>query len=113
MRKFFCFIVTILTISTATAHDSWINRKGLKNPVDGSLCCGEGDCGMLDPGSVKLTSQGYEIHGFVTIDGTGARERVDEVVPMSEAQPSPDGESWRCKRYDGSRRCFFTPPFGS
>src|SRR5262245_61926059 len=23
---------------------------------------------------------------------------------------SPDGEFWRCKRPDGSRRCFFAPP---
>jgi hypothetical protein len=31
-------------------------------------------------------------------------------VPFNEAQPSPDGEYWRCKRPDGSRRCFFAPP---
>ena len=33
-----------------------------------------------------------------------------ETVPFNEAQPSPDGEFWRCKRADGSRRCFFAPP---
>jgi hypothetical protein len=33
-----------------------------------------------------------------------------EAVPFSEAQPSPDGEFWRCKRPDGTRRCFFAPP---
>ena len=31
-------------------------------------------------------------------------------VPFNEAQPSPDGEFWRCKRPDGTRRCFFAPP---
>jgi hypothetical protein len=36
-----------------------------------------------------------------------------EFVPMSEAQPSPDGAYWRCKRPDGTRRCFFAPPPGT
>jgi hypothetical protein len=31
-------------------------------------------------------------------------------VPFGEAQPSPDGEFWRCRRPNGSRRCFFGPP---
>jgi hypothetical protein len=31
----------------------------------------------------------------------------------SEAQQSEDGSFWRCKRYDGSRRCFFVPGMGS
>jgi len=30
--------------------------------------------------------------------------------PFNETQPSPDGAFWRCKRPDGSRRCFFAPP---
>jgi hypothetical protein len=33
-----------------------------------------------------------------------------ETVPFGETQPSPDGAFWRCKRPDGSRRCFFAPP---
>jgi len=33
-----------------------------------------------------------------------------ETVPFNEAQPSPDGAYWRCRRNDGSRRCFFAPP---
>ena len=32
-----------------------------------------------------------------------------EVVPFTEAQPSPDGSYVRCHRPDGSRRCFFAP----
>ena len=39
--------------------------------------------------------------------------RFNEVVPYSRALPSPDGAYWRCKRPDGSPRCFFAPPPGS
>ncbi|HZP75194.1 MAG TPA: hypothetical protein VFB45_03535 [Pseudolabrys sp.] len=50
--------------------------------------------------SVQMTGEGYRIFGI-------------EHVPFAEAQPSPDGAYWRCKRPDGSRRCFFAPPPGS
>jgi hypothetical protein len=46
---------------------------------------------------VHIAASGYLLHGT-------------ETVPFSEAQPSPDGAYWRCKRPDGSRRCFFAPP---
>ena len=101
-----------LLVAQVSAHDSWISRGGLRNGA-GEWCCGTGDCGALDKDAVHFNAAGYEIHGFVTIEGTGARERVDEVVPAAEAQPSPDGGYWRCKRPDGSRRCFFAPPPGS
>ncbi len=45
-----------------------------------------------------------------TEHATGADGVPTEVVPFSEAQPSPDGAYWRCKRPDGSRRYFFAPP---
>jgi hypothetical protein len=46
------------------------------------------------------------IHG--PLAGVGPQQY--ESVPFNEAQPSPDGEFWRCKRPDGTRRCFFAPP---
>ncbi len=73
----------------------WIQRGGLKNAA-GEWCCGEGDCFEVEP--VRVTANGY------LIMTTG------ELVPEREAQPSPDGRFWRCKRPDGSRRCFFAPP---
>jgi hypothetical protein len=113
MRLFFALLSAglLLFALTAQAHDSWLSRNGLRNHA-GEWCCGEGDCALMDKGSVVITSRGYEVHGFGTIgDGPGAkRVRVDEVVPASEAQPSPDGEYWRCQRPNGSRRCFFFPP---
>ena len=63
----------------------------------GEWCCGEGDCFVIPPEQVKMGGDGYLIFGV-------------EKIPFSEAQPSPDGAFWRCKRPDGTRRCFFAPP---
>lgn len=105
--------ILLLAFSTAAAaHDSWISRGGLKNGA-GEWCCGEGDCAVMDPKSVGFSSGGYSVSGMGTIEGSGRREFYHEFVPQSEAQPSPDGAYWRCKRPDSSRRCFFAPPPGS
>jgi hypothetical protein len=81
--------------SPALAHDFWISH-GKYTSTDGVHCCGDNDCQALGPEDVKITPRGYAL-----MNG--------ELVPFSEAQPSEDGEFWRCKRYDGSRRCFFAP----
>ncbi len=86
--------VSFLT-GAALAHDSWIS-KGMHRNAMGEMCCGEGDCFMVEP--VRTTAQGYLILA------------LNELVPFNEALPSPDGAYWRCKRPDGSRRCFFAPP---
>jgi hypothetical protein len=88
----------LMLTTTVFAHDSWIQRGGHRNPA-GEWCCGEGDCFVVPRGNISMTSQGYRLNGAET-----------ETVPYSEAQPSPDGAYWRCKRPDGSRRCFFAPP---
>jgi hypothetical protein len=79
----------------ALAHDNWISRGGLRN-IAGEWCCGEGDCPALNY-TPRVTASGYQLQN-------------GEVVPFSEAQPSPDGSFVRCHRPDGSRRCFFAPP---
>ena len=89
-------IVAVLSTTAASAHESWISRGGDKNAA-GEWCCGVGDCFVVPGQSVSTTAQGYRLFG-------------SETVPYSEAQPSPDGAFWRCKRPDGSRRCFFAPP---
>jgi hypothetical protein len=90
----------------ALAHDSWISRGGHRNAA-GEWCCGEGDCFVVPKERVMITGQGYVvIHGPLA----GMGPALHELVPFPEAQPSPDGEFWRCKRPDGSRRCFFAPP---
>ena len=90
------FLTCLLVSTDLFAHDSWISRGALRNGA-GEWCCGEGDCFVVPSDEVSMGATGYNIYG-------------NEMVPFSEAQPSPDGAFWRCKRPDGSRRCFFAPP---
>lgn len=88
------FLVLLALSLPAKAHDSWISRGGLRNGA-GEWCCGDGDCPALNY-TPRVTSGGYVLEN-------------GELVPFSEAQPSPDGSYVRCHRPDGSRRCFFAP----
>jgi len=101
MRFLLAALATLAMLSScasplAHAHDSWISRGGHRNAA-GEWCCGEGDCFVVSSDQVRISARGYELAG-------------GELVPFGEAQPSPDGAYWRCKRPDGSRRCFFAPP---
>ena len=89
-------VALVLFASPAFAHDFWINHGNYKSPADGTHCCGDNDCQALNAEDVKITPRGYALMS-------------GELVPFSEAQTSEDGAYWRCKRYDGSRRCFFAP----
>ena len=88
-------IAFVSVIMPAFAHDSWIQKGGHHNAA-AEWCCGEGDCFEMFP--VRITASGY----YLPV--------LNETVPYSEAQPSQDGRYWRCKRPDGTRRCFFAPP---
>ena len=81
----------------AAAHDFWINHSGYKSPADGTHCCGKNDCFAIPASDMQSTAVGWLI------------KSIGETIPYSESQSSEDGEFWRCKRYDGSRRCFFAP----
>ena len=90
-------VATLVSIvPDSFAHDHWIYGGGYRNGA-GEWCCGAGDCFIIPSDQVTMTGDGYMIFGV-------------ERVPFMEAQPSPDGAFWRCKRPDGSRRCFFAPP---
>jgi hypothetical protein len=95
-RLLLVFAALVIVSPDLLAHDSWISRGGHRNAA-GEWCCGEGDCFMIPAEQVKIGGDGYLIFGA-------------EKIPYSEAQPSPDGAYWRCKRPDGTRRCFFAPP---
>jgi hypothetical protein len=100
------FATFVLIIPDSLAHDSWISRGGHKNAA-GEWCCGDGDCFVVPKERIMMTGEGYVIiHGPLA----GVGPQMYEAVPFTEAQPSPDGEFWRCKRPDGTRRCFFAPP---
>lgn len=92
----FATLVLLAVADTTFAHDSWISRGGHRNAA-GEWCCGEGDCFVIPGEQVQMTGEGYIIFGA-------------ERIPFTETQPSPDGAFWRCKRPDGTRRCFFAPP---
>ena len=120
MRSVLALVLTVCG-SAAFAHDIWINHGSFKNPA-GEWCCGAEDCGVVSPQAVHTVSGGYSVVGSVTygqaitgnsLDGPTTHDNVNEVIPYSQALPSPDGAYWRCKRPDGTPRCFFAPPPGS
>ena len=109
--------IPLLATTTALAHDIWISRGSYKNPA-GEWCCGASDCGVVSSNAVKPVNGGYSLRGDVVYgyeatgnvsDGPTWREQVNELVPYSQSLPSPDGAYWRCKRPDGTTRCFFAP----
>ena len=91
-------------VSPAMAHDIWISERGLRSKVTGELCCGLGDCFEIPSDMVVLEGSEY-----VTRREFKGETYIWERIPYFEAQPSPDGKFWRCKRHNGSRRCFFAP----
>jgi hypothetical protein len=104
------FLGALLIVQPAYAHDLWINHGNYASPIDGVHCCGENDCRQLPDEDVSVGPAGYSL---LLGRPDGASGNVVETVPYKEAQPSEDGHYWRCKRYDGSRRCFFAPMPGS
>jgi len=90
-------LALLLYAPTANAHDFWINHSGYKSPVDGTHCCGNNDCFEFSAAEVAATPAGWLV------------KSLGETVPYSESQASEDGKFWRCKKWDGSRRCFFAP----
>lgn len=120
LRSLTVFVLALTSFS-AFAHDIWINRGAYRNPA-GEWCCGAEDCGVVAPNAVKAGTGGYSLRGDVTYgvgvtgnpaDGPTRHDNVNEMVPYSQSLPSPDGSYWRCKRPDGTPRCFFAPPPGS
>jgi hypothetical protein len=122
MPRLLCHSVFVAALaaggSAALAHDIWINRGAFRNSA-GEWCCGAEDCGVVNPKAVHASPAGYVLNGMVTygqsitgdaLDGPTTQQHIDEVIPYSQALPSPDGAYWRCKRPDGSPRCFFAPP---
>jgi hypothetical protein len=109
--------VPVFFTTTALAHDIWISHGSYRNPA-GEWCCGASDCGVVASNAVKPVTGGYSLRGDVVYgadatgnaaDGPTWHEQINEVVPYSQSLPSPDGSYWRCKRPDGTNRCFFAP----
>jgi hypothetical protein len=109
-RLLLVFVALVCVVPDISAHDHWITRGGHRNAA-GEWCCGEGDCFVVPAERVTRGRDGSYLiwSGPAAAFGLPPNQAV-EVVPEAEAQPSPDGAYWRCKRPDGSRRCFFAPP---
>jgi hypothetical protein len=82
-------LATLLAlVHPSRAHDSWISRQRILNPVTHAWCCGTEECGIVMPAPFA-TGAGRAIHDEEIIDLDGRRVRVDEVVPYGEVMPSP------------------------
>lgn len=84
------------------AHESWINRNGLTDPVTKDWCCNEHDC---KPERVSEVRGGYRLYA------TG------EVIPATRVLwRSPDGFWWVCRYQNpnlenfNTARCLIGPP---
>ena len=114
-------LVLSLFSSAALAHDVWISRGSLQKSRRRMVLRRRGlrrrlaRCRESRHRRLFAARPGHLRQGVTgnAADGPTRQENVNEVVPYSQSLPSPDGAYWRCKRPDGSPRCFFAPPPGS
>ena len=104
MRIVLAALAATALLAPALSHESAITRGNHRNAA-GKECCEQRDCAIVAKRDVIAEGQWYTL---LTRDRNGAPD-IWETIPLAEAQPSPDGEYWRCARADGSRRCFFAP----
>ena len=92
IRLALAFVTFVLVIPTLLPTTAGFHRGGHRNAA-GEWCCGDGDCFVIPKERIMMTGEGY-----VIIQGplAGVGPQQYEAVPFSEAQPSPDGEFWRC-----------------
>lgn len=86
----------------AVAHDQWANGEPVPSWVK-LACCGPDDVHHLRPDQVRIQGENYIVEGYPS------------PIPVSAAQPSPDGEYWIFYRTlaNGDKTrvyCFFIPP---
>jgi len=103
-------VLVTAALRMARAHDSWINRDDLRDPISGVQCCGPADCEDLSIEGIKVTE---EPNGDVTIADTGERVEARRVI-----WASPEGHWYRCSFFYGESgatmwkrvRCLIGPP---
>jgi len=93
MRIFASLCLAAVLCVPAAAHDYWGNGQEI-DPVTKFLCCGQSDCKEVDPASMHVEGDLYRF------------DDTDLTIPVSRAQPSPDGLVWRCI-FAGEIRCLF------
>lgn len=98
-------LTIVLLVSTpALAHDSWISREKLTDPLTKEFCCNMNDCAE-ELGGVDPVAGGYLIR------------QTGEVVERKRVIWRSPGGWWRCRYLSGPKanqtRCLIGPPQGS
>jgi hypothetical protein len=94
----FALCGALLWGSTALAHDHWISRENLSDPVTKQSCCDKDDC------QEEFTVRRADASGYL-IMSTGEIWGRDRVIWKSP------GGWWRCKWIaTGLTRCLIGPP---
>lgn len=99
MNPFIIAAVLVLSPVSAWPHDdaAWIDHGKYRSTVNNTLCCGPNDCFVVPAEDMSAWAGGWN------------NNVTGELVPYRETHSSEDGQFWRCKHSDGSRRCFFAP----
>jgi hypothetical protein len=102
MVRLIAIAFALLGTSSAAAHDSWINRSRLVDPVSGQWCCNHLDCAEIPADGLR------EVSGGFSVAATG------EIIPYNRViWSSQDGAWWRCRNLqNNSTRCLIGPPPG-
>lgn len=97
VRALFAAILLLISSVFAGAHDHWINREKLHDPVTRAWCCDETDCFAQPAGEVTPAPGGYRI------------KSTGELIPHKRfLWRSPDDKWWRCGFSE--TRCLIGPP---
>lgn len=97
-------LASLLLITPAFAHDNWISRENLTDPVTKEFCCNADDCAAVEEGGIKES-----LYGHIVVE-TGEFIQNNRIIWRS-----PGG--WiRCRYLGGPKanmtRCLIGPPRG-
>ncbi len=100
MLRLITTLFVLLGVSFAMAHDHWISRARMTDPVSGEWCCNHIDCAEIPAGGVREGSGGY------FIGETGETIPYQRIIWKSQ-----DGSWWRCRNMSTNKtRCLIGPP---
>lgn len=84
------------------AHDHWISRAQLVDPISGQWCCNHIDCEPVRIGGLHEQDGGY------LVSETGEQIPYRRIIWQSQ-----DGQWWRCRNLlTNKTRCLIGPPQG-
>ena len=103
MVRAIALLFVLLGVSVAAAHDFWISRQRLTDPLSGEWCCNHIDCAVVPAGGITEVANGYRV------------SETGEVIASTRIiWRSPDGMWMRCRYLSGDRagktRCLIGPP---